>query len=91
MKRTRTITGNTGIVTEVLVGLKEGQSLLCIKDELSESGLGLWSSQKYNSFEKGKIYKVDHLFNWDGVMVAYVLDEDGCLTWAKPETFDIIL
>jgi hypothetical protein len=85
--KTAKITGNDHGIYEVIVGLKKGDKLFCHKTERSTTGMGLWSTELYDSFEKGKIYKVHHLYNWDGVMVAYVLDEDGCAAWAKPETF----
>ena len=87
--RTATVYGNDGSKQTVITGLKKGDKLLCIKTERSSSGIGLWSIEHYDSFEKGKVYKVHHTTNLDGVIVAYVLDEDATLTWAKPETFKL--
>jgi hypothetical protein len=83
------IRGNEGGLYKVITGLKEGGELLCIKTQRSTSGLGFWSTEKYDAFEEGKIYKVHHITNWSGVMVAYVLDEDATLTWVTPETFKL--
>jgi len=88
--RIATIYDNHGQKTEVIAGLKAGDKLLCIQTERSTSGIGLWSTTRYDSFEKGKTYEVHHLYNWDGVMVAYVMDEDATLTWARPETFSLL-
>jgi hypothetical protein len=85
--RIGTITDNLGARREVILGLKEGDKLFCYKTQRSNSGIGLWSQEKYDSFEEGKTYTVHHLTNWDGLMVAYVVDEDSCLAWATPETF----
>lgn len=85
--KTKTVRDNSGDVRKVLSGLKAGDKLLCIKTQRSTCGLGLFSTITYNAFEEGKVYKVDHLYNWNGVMVAYVVDEDGCSCWATPETF----
>lgn len=88
--KTAIIHGNDGLKYEVITGLNKGDKLLCIKTKRSTSGIGLWSTEKYDSFEKGKTYVVDHIFNWSGVLVAYVLDEDATLEWAKPETFQLL-
>lgn len=85
--KTAFVFDNNGVKTEVITGLKVGDKLLCVKTERSSSGVGLWSTERYDSFEKDKIYKVHSLYNWDGITVAYVLDEDATSTWAKPETF----
>ena len=87
--KTRFIFDNHGTKREIIAGLKPGDKLLCHTTERSSSGLGLWSTERCDSFEKGKEYKVHSLFNWDGVMVAYVLDEDSCLGWATPQTFKL--
>ncbi len=86
----KTVVDNNGQRKEIITGLKAGDVLVCHKTQRSTTGIGLWSSEKYDSFEEGKEYTVDHTFNWDyGIMVAYVRDEDGCLTWATPETFKL--
>ncbi len=88
-KEPRYVYDNHGTKTEIIPGLKEGDILICHTTQRSSSGLGLWSQERYDSFEKGKEYPVHHITNWDGVMVAYVVDEDSCCTWATPGTFKL--
>jgi hypothetical protein len=92
MVKIKEVTDNLGNIRKVLTGLTIGQKLMCKQTERSTTGVGLWGSpdDKYDAFEKGKIYKVSHLYMWGSVQVAYVIDEDGCSTWATPETFEVL-
>ena len=81
------IRDNLGEKQEVITGLKVGDELFCHSTERSKTGVGLWSTERYDSFIQGKTYKVNSLYRWDGILVAYVTDEDGCSCWAKPKTF----
>jgi hypothetical protein len=86
----QTVIGNDGSKNEIIANLNKGDKLLCIKSQRSNSGIGYFSTERYDAFEKGKIYEVDYTTNWDGIKVAYVLDEDATCTWARPETFELI-
>lgn len=85
--KTAFIRDNSGERQEVITGLKVGDKLFCHSTERSKSGIGLWSDQRYDSFIQGKEYKVDALYNWNGVLVAYAIDEDGCSGLVKTKNF----
>lgn len=89
MITTDTIRDNSGELREVITGLKKGEELLCKKTQRSTCGMGQWSQERYDSFVEGRIYKVDHLYNWHGVLVAYALDEDATCCIVTPQTFVI--
>jgi hypothetical protein len=78
------VRGNDNILYDVIANLNTGDKLLCIKTKRSSSGIGMFSTERYDAYEKGKTYEVDHTTYWDGVKVAYVLDEDATCAWATP-------
>lgn len=89
--KTGFVIDNHGNSVEVIVDLKKGDKLFCHTTQRSTSGVGFWSTDLYDSFEKGKTYQVYGLYNWHGVNVAYVLDEDATCCWAMPGTFTSVV
>lgn len=85
------IHGNTGVACEVWVGLTAGDILICVKGERGLCDDGninvLWEG---DLLVKDKLYVVHHITNWGGVHVAYVMNDDGALTWATTEHFKLI-
>lgn len=89
-RRIDTFINNHGIETNYIEGLSKGDELICKKSVNSNCDVGLSSTViKYQSFIPGNLYTVDHLFNWDGCIIAYVSDEDGVLWVATPEIFEM--
>jgi hypothetical protein len=86
------VTGNGGSQKECWVGLEKGDKLLCVKTERGLLDVGMSGmTVAYDCFVKGKEYEVDHLYNWHGTTIAYVLDEDNCCSWATTELFELIV
>lgn len=84
------ITDNHGNRVNVILGLKKGDKLIARKSIKSVGDIGTSSmTYQYDSFIPGKVYTVNHLFNWDFKFVAYVLDEEGLAHLATTELFDI--
>lgn len=78
---------NLGNRVEYIKGLKDNSKLLCIRDVMSTGDGGDFSfTFEYTAFKKSVIYNVDHIYNWNGHMVAYVSDGE-CLHWATPNIF----
>lgn len=88
----KTIYNNHNIKMNVISDLKKGDELIAKdsivgKGDVGASGLCF----EYNTFIIGKIYSVNRIFNWDGVRVGYVIDEDGTSRIATPEIFEVII
>lgn len=88
--KTKIIKDNNGREVEVIVGLTIGRRLRCRQTQRSTSGVGLWSTELYDAFEVGKVYKVSSIGEWGSVEVPRVIDEDGCSCWLTPETFELV-
>lgn len=86
--KTDFIYDNHGQKTEIIKGLSEGDALIAISTYKSKGDIGMSGlTFDYEAFIVGKEYKVGHMSSWDGVRVAYVVDEDGTSTWATPQLF----
>ena len=84
------IVDNLGNIRNYIKNLKVGDELIAKKLVMSTGDVGCSGmTYQYESFKKGKVYKVDHLYGWGSQAVAYVADEDYTCTWATPEIFDI--
>ena len=85
------ICDNNGVRTNVISGLKKGDKLVAKKSTIGTGDIGASGlCFKYNSFIVDKIYTVDHTYYWDGVIVSYVIDEDGTSQWVTPDIFDLL-
>jgi len=88
--RTSFIYNNADERVEVISGLKKGDKLIAIGSVQSKGDIGMSGMTfNYEAFIVGKTYFVDHLTNWDGIMVAYVADEDNTLHFATPKLFEL--
>jgi hypothetical protein len=86
-----TLINNNDQKVNYIMNLKPGDKLKAKKLITSRNDIGLSGLiYKYNAFIPGKMYKVNHLFNWGGNKVAYVADEDGTLHFAVPEIFELV-
>lgn len=71
------VTNLGGIIHKCWIGLKNGDEVICKEDAYD--------------FIKDKIYKVDHIYNWDGNKIAYVVDESNTCQWVTTKLFNIVL
>lgn len=88
--KTHILVGNTGKRSEVISGLRLGDTVECIKDKEGLCDGGTFTVTFHGTLlTKGKIYTIDHLANWDGQSAPYVTNDDGALTWATTEHFKL--
>lgn len=89
--KTGFIYDNGGNKREVILNLKKGDILIAVgtkecKGDIGSSGMVF----SYSAFVIGKVYKVNHTTNWDGVIIGYVNDEDSTCHFATTQLFKTI-
>lgn len=90
--RTSFVYDNSGRKVEVYSNLEVGDKLIAKRTQTSKGDFGASGMTfDYESFKKNNTYTVKQTYNWSGIRVAYVLDEDGCLDWATPDKFELDL
>lgn len=80
---------NAGTGVEVWGGCKLGDKFRCIKgkkglDDAADFSFVFEVDQTITD----KIYKVDSIGNWDGIMIPRITDDNGCSSWLQTNYFE---
>lgn len=84
--------GNGSYQKECWIGLRPGDELIAKGTQKGLLDVGMSGMTiGFDSIIQGKIYKVYKMADaWELRGVAYICDEDDCLTWATTELFDLV-
>lgn len=88
--KTHKLTNNHGIETEVISGLKLGDTVICTRTRIGLCDGGTMTFLfTDNLLTEGKEYKVSHITRWGFQDAPYVTNDDGALTWVTTEDFKL--